>query len=143
MYVSVFCTVIKIGGSSITARRTTDGREICRNSSQFKLANAIIHRDTTEAASGEDWRETLVINAGGTSDQPSRQSTQLQTIPGQGSISEQESDLIQRNAANELRPAEESQPSIAAAQNRVQESAVQKSPGVHQIKKKSNQIFIM
>ena len=45
-----------------------------------------MHRDTAEAASGGDCRETLLMNAGGTSDQPSGQSIQLQTIPGQGSI---------------------------------------------------------
>ena len=89
-----------------------------------------MHRDSTEAASGEDWRETLLMNSGGTSDQ-SGHSAQLQTIPGQGSIPEQESDLIQGNVADELRPAEESQPATATAQDRVQESAVQESPGVH------------
>ena len=35
-YEPVFYTVTKISGSTITARRITDGREICRDSSQFK-----------------------------------------------------------------------------------------------------------
>ena len=116
----------KISGSTITARRITDGREICRDSSQFKLANAIMHRGSTEAASREDWREKLLMNAGNTSDQPSEHTTQLQTIPEQGSIPEQESVLTQGNAADELRPTEESHPATAAAQDRVQES-----PGIH------------
>lgn len=125
-YEPVFYTVTKISGSTITARRITDGREICRDSSQFKLANAIMHRGSTEAASREDWREKLLMNAGNTSDQPSEHTTQLQTIPEQGSIPEQESVLTQGNAADELRPTEESHPATAAAQDRVQES-----PGIH------------
>ena len=37
-YEPVFYTVTKISGSTITARRITDGREICRDSGQLKLA---------------------------------------------------------------------------------------------------------
>ena len=55
-YEPVFYTVIKISRFTITTRWNTDGQEICRDSSQFKLANAIMHRDTTEAASGQDWK---------------------------------------------------------------------------------------
>ena len=41
-YEPIFYTVIRISGCTITARRVTDGREITRDSSQFKLANAVI-----------------------------------------------------------------------------------------------------
>ena len=41
-YEPIFYTIIRISGSTITARRVMDSREICRDSSHFKLANAII-----------------------------------------------------------------------------------------------------
>ena len=42
-YEPVFYVVCSIHGSQITARRVTDGRTVCRDASQFKLANAIIN----------------------------------------------------------------------------------------------------
>ena len=39
----VFYVVCSIRGSQITARRVTDGRTVCRDASQFKLANAVIN----------------------------------------------------------------------------------------------------
>ena len=42
-YELVFYVVCSIHGSQITARRVTDGRTVCRDASQFKLANAIIN----------------------------------------------------------------------------------------------------
>ena len=50
--------VIEINGSTIIARWTT-------------------------SASCEDWRDTLLMNAGNTGDQPFEHSTQLQIIPEQ------------------------------------------------------------
>ena len=74
-YDLIFYTVIRISGSPITARRVTDGREICRDSSHFKLANAIMHGEGGEGGHCEDWRETLLMNTGST-DQPSEESLQ-------------------------------------------------------------------
>ena len=42
-YEPVFYIVCSIRGSQITARRVTDGRTVCRDASQFKLANAVIN----------------------------------------------------------------------------------------------------
>ena len=42
-YEPVFYVVVSIRGSQITARRVTDGRKVCRDASQFKLANAVIN----------------------------------------------------------------------------------------------------
>lgn len=44
-YEPVFYNVTKISGSTITAGRITDGQEICRDSSQFKLAKAIMYQN--------------------------------------------------------------------------------------------------
>ena len=43
LYEPVFYVVCSILGSQITARRVTDGRTVCRDASQFKLANAVIN----------------------------------------------------------------------------------------------------
>ena len=42
VYEPIFYTVYDIQGSKITARRTTDGRTICRDASYFKLINAVM-----------------------------------------------------------------------------------------------------
>ena len=42
-YEPVFYAVCSIRGSQKTARRVTDGRTVCRDASQFKLANAVIN----------------------------------------------------------------------------------------------------
>lgn len=39
-----FYTVTRTEGSSIAASRITDGREVYRDTGQFKLANALINR---------------------------------------------------------------------------------------------------
>ena len=57
-YEPIFYTVIRISGSTIKARRVTDGREICRDSSHFKLANAIMHEEGGKGGHCEDWRES-------------------------------------------------------------------------------------
>ena len=71
-YEPIFFTVIRISGFTITARRVTDGREICRDSSHFKLANAIMHEEGGKGGHCEDWRETLLMNTGSTH-QPSEE----------------------------------------------------------------------
>ena len=58
-----------------TARRVTDGREISRDLSHFKLANAIMHEEGGKGRHCEDWRETLLMNTHRT-DQPSEESLQ-------------------------------------------------------------------
>ena len=42
-YEPVLYVVCSIRGSQITARRVTNGRTVCRDASQFKLANAVIN----------------------------------------------------------------------------------------------------
>ena len=70
-YEPVFYTVIKISGSAITARRITDGREVQRDASQFKLANVLMYQENVdESGQSEDWRETLLMGAGDMKDQP-------------------------------------------------------------------------
>ena len=39
----VFYVVCSIRGSQVTVGRVTDGRTVCRDASQFKLANAVIN----------------------------------------------------------------------------------------------------
>ena len=52
----MFYTVISIEGSKVTARRTIDGRTVCRDASQFKLVNSVINTkdDTGEKADEGD-----------------------------------------------------------------------------------------
>ncbi|KAK3732681.1 hypothetical protein QZH41_000846 [Actinostola sp. cb2023] len=42
-YEPIFYTVCEVQGSRITARRTTDGRTVCRDASHFKLVNTVIN----------------------------------------------------------------------------------------------------
>ena len=57
-YEPAFYMIYRIDGSAIAARRVTDGRELVRDASQFKLANQLITQTqdnpTTEK---HDWRE--------------------------------------------------------------------------------------
>ena len=69
-YEPAFYTVIRTDGSSIAARRITDGREVYRDASQFKIANALIQDNTSEERddreeepTSEDWREKILLNA--------------------------------------------------------------------------------
>ena len=84
-YEPIFYTVIRISGSTITARRVTGGREITRDSSQFKLANAIMHEESAKRGDGEDWRETLLMNSGS----PVQSSSPVQAIPEQSDSAEE------------------------------------------------------
>ncbi|XP_068726392.1 uncharacterized protein [Montipora capricornis] len=64
-------SMIKISGSAITARRITDGREVRRDASQFKLANVLMYQENAdECCQSEDWRETLLMGVGDMKDQP-------------------------------------------------------------------------
>jgi len=86
-YEPIFYTVIRISGSTIMARRVTDGREITRDSSQFKLANAIMHEEGAKGGDSEDWRETLLMNSGNPSTVQS--SSPVQAIPEQSDSAEE------------------------------------------------------
>ena len=69
-YEPVFYTVINISGSAITARLITDGQEVRRDASQFKLANVLMYQENAdESGQSEDWRETLLMKD--LKDQPS------------------------------------------------------------------------
>ena len=64
-YEPAFYVVVRIQGSTITARHITDGREITRDGSRFKLANGIMqqHNHSTTSihdntSTEEDWRES-------------------------------------------------------------------------------------
>ena len=70
-YEPVFYTVIEIRGSAITPRRITDGREVQRYASQFKLANVLMYQEKAdEGGQGEECRETILMSAGDMKDQP-------------------------------------------------------------------------
>ena len=69
-YELAFYTVYRIDGSSIAARRVTDGREIYRDSSHFKLANMIVNSIDENRQDQEDWRETLLQNTPPREDDP-------------------------------------------------------------------------
>jgi len=69
-YEPAFYTVIQTDGSSIAARRITDGREVYRYASQFKITKAFIQDNTSEERDDregepttEDWREKILLNA--------------------------------------------------------------------------------
>ena len=67
-YEPAFYTVIPTDGSSIAARRTTDGREVYQDASQFKNANALIQDNTSEERedreepTSKEWREKILLN---------------------------------------------------------------------------------
>ena len=70
VYEPAFYIVTRTDGSSIAARRIRDGREVYRDASQFKIANALIQDNTSEERDGreeeptsEDWREKILLNA--------------------------------------------------------------------------------
>lgn len=66
-YEPAFYVVYRIDGSSIAARRVTDGREVYRDASKFKLVNAVVQNQSTperhleqlEDSASADWREEL------------------------------------------------------------------------------------
>ena len=66
-----FYIVTQVDSSSIVARRITDGRNVYRDSSQFKLANALIGDDSDQEIRSQgtelnhaDWRQGILMNAG-------------------------------------------------------------------------------
>ena len=66
-YEPAFYIIYRIDNSSIAARRATDGREVYRDASHFKLVNnavrdtddATFHRDDTEPE--DNWRESTLL----------------------------------------------------------------------------------
>ena len=58
-----FYTITKIEGSSITIKRIKDGRELCRDASQLKLANLLVRTDehSTQPADKEDEGSTWAV----------------------------------------------------------------------------------
>ena len=64
-----FYIVTQVDGSSIVARRITDGRNVYQDSSQFKLANALIRDDSDLEIRGQgtelnhaDWRQEILMH---------------------------------------------------------------------------------
>ena len=61
-----FYVVYRIDGSSVAARRVSDGRQIYRDASHFKLVNAVVQNmenypgDQTNTPRQEDWREVIL-----------------------------------------------------------------------------------
>ena len=89
-YEPAFYVVARIQGSTITARRITDGREITRDGSRFKLANSIMqehHEETSihdNTSTEEDWRGELLHNTSSTTQQIAEQedkNRQKQALP--------------------------------------------------------------
>jgi len=69
-YEPALYTVIRTNGSSIAARRITDGREVHRDTREVKVANALIRDNASEERddwkrepASEDWREKILLNA--------------------------------------------------------------------------------
>ena len=63
--------MIEIRVSASTPRRITDGREVQRYASQFKLANVLMYQEKAdEGGQGEECRETILMSAGDMKDQP-------------------------------------------------------------------------
>ena len=62
-----FYIVYRIDGSSIAARRVTDGREVYRDASMFKLVNSVVQNLDQEKPAVQqmmkpkDWREDLFL----------------------------------------------------------------------------------
>ena len=70
-----FYTRTQISGSSTAARRITDGWDVCRDASQFKLANALIEDDLDKEivdkggeSDLEEWRQQILQSANPHSD---------------------------------------------------------------------------
>ena len=61
-YEPVFYVVCNIHGSQITARRVTDGRTVCRDASQFKLANAVVNSSDEPEKSEEAQTPQAVLD---------------------------------------------------------------------------------
>jgi hypothetical protein len=64
-YEPAFYNTFVINGSTVGARRVSDGREIHRDASKFKLANALVQDEdygppARQAREGADWREDLL-----------------------------------------------------------------------------------
>ncbi|CAH3177126.1 unnamed protein product [Porites lobata] len=102
----VFYTVIKISGSATTARRITDGREVQRDASQFKLANVLMYQENVdESGQSEDWRETLLMGAGDMKDQPIYQKDVEQEnfleLPARGATRETTAEPVQENPSEQ------------------------------------------
>ena len=64
-----FYAITQVNGSSIAARRITDGRDVCGDASQFKLANALIENDLDDE----------IVDKGGESDLEERRQQILQS----------------------------------------------------------------
>ncbi|XP_038062363.1 uncharacterized protein K02A2.6-like [Patiria miniata] len=68
-YEPAFYIIYRIDNSSIAARRVTDGRDIYRDASHFKLVNSVVrntddvtmHQD--DAESEDDWREGILLQS--------------------------------------------------------------------------------
>ena len=82
-YKPTFYTIYRINGSTIAARRVTDGREICHDASHFKLANAVVQNMEGKLEAGnvesspEERRESLLSRANPDPDpEPSPEATQ-------------------------------------------------------------------
>ena len=63
-YEPAFYVVYRIDESSISVRRTTDGREVCSDSSHFKLANSVVETakdiETKVVHMGENSRDNVL-----------------------------------------------------------------------------------
>ena len=95
-YEPVFYTVSEIRGSQITARRTTDGRTVCRDASRFKLVNTVIDTTSEHEIGEEDTR--LIVIQDGRETQP--------TV----SQAQEESSISMNNSSTDGPPTEPQQP---------------------------------
>ena len=99
-YEPVFYVVQGIRGSQITARRITDGRTVCWDASQFKVANSVM-ATTNDNELTEEEKISIAQNQ---DDQNMQTVIQQSTTTNERNISqmgEENSNVEERNSSNE------------------------------------------
>ena len=107
-YEPVFYVVREIRGSQITARRITDGRTVCRDASQFKVANSVMETMNDNELTEEE-KITIIQNR---DEQNMQTVTQQSTVTNErntSQIREEVSNVEERNSSSEgdVRPEQE------------------------------------
>ena len=107
-YEPVFYVVREIRGSQITARRITDGRTVCRDASQFKVANSVMETMNDNELTEEE-KITIIQNR---DEQNMQTVTQQSTVINErntSQIREEDSNVEERNSSSEgdVRPEQE------------------------------------
>ena len=106
-YEPVFYVVRETRGSQITARRITDGRTVCRDASQFKVANSVMGTMNDNELTEEE-KITIIQNR---DEQNMQTVTQQSTATNERNTSQirEDSNVEERNSSSEgdVRPEQE------------------------------------